>query len=356
MDQEKKNPLEVLRKFVELRLGKKVDEALVPEEIIRQMRAERSDHLWELLHIREIPDNFARTMRAVHGAAGEAWLQNLPGLLADCERRYDLVVQRPFPDLSYNYVAPATRANGTAVVLKLGVPHPELSCEIAALRCFDGRGAVRLLAGDAARGVLLLQRLRPGHMLTTAADDDTATRIAAQVMQQMWRPPPAEHAFPTIADWAQGLQRLRAAFDGGVGPFPRKLVETAESLFRDLLASQAAPALLHGDLHHYNILAAHETAPRVPWLVIDPKGVVGEPAYEVGAFLRNPLGLAQRPDLAQILARRVAILAETLGIDPKRIAGWGTAVSVLSAWWSYEDMGEEDQDTLAVARHLADLL
>lgn len=299
-----------------------------------------------------IPDDFARTTQAVHGAAGATWLQNLPNLLADCERRFDITVQPPFPDLSYNYVAPATGADETAVVLKLGVPHPELTTEIAALRHFDGRGTVRLLGGDAERGVLLLERLRPGHMLATLADDAQATRIAAQVMQQMWQPLPANHTFPTVADWATGLQRLRTAFDDGVGPFPRKLVETAESLFRDLLASQATPVLLHGDLHHYNILAAQ----RAPWLVIDPKGVAGEPAYEVGAFLRNPLDLTRRPGPAHILARRLAILGEMLGIERVRVAGWGVAVSVLSAWWRYEETGAPDAATLAVAQHLADLL
>jgi streptomycin 6-kinase len=58
----------------------------------------------------------------------------------------------------------------------------------------------------------------------------------------------------------------------------------AESLFRELIASSESPVLLHGDLHHFNILSAR----RQPWLAIDPKGVAGEPAYEPGALLRNP--------------------------------------------------------------------
>lgn len=304
----------------------------------------------------KIPESFAQKTSAVHGAAGVAWLRALPELLADCARQFEITVQPPFPELSYNFVAPAVRKDGTAVVLKLGVPHRELTTEIAALRHFDGRGAVRLLAGDAARGVLLLERLRPGRMLAERDDDEQATRIAAQVMAQLWQPLPADHSFPIVADWAAGLQRLRIEFDGGVGPFPQRLVETAESLFRDLLASQADPVLLHGDLHHYNILSAARAPRGVPWLVIDPKGVVGEPAYEVGAFLRNPFDLTQRCGLAQILARRVSVLAEMLGFAPQRVAGWGVAVSVLSAWWSCEEMGAPDAATLTVAQRLADLL
>lgn len=300
----------------------------------------------------QIPDAFAQTMRALHGAAGDRWLQQtLPRLLTACARRYNLTLHPPFPDLSYNYAAPATRADGTAVVLKVGVPNPELTSEIAALRHFNGRGVVRLLDANAARGVLLLERLQPGRMLLEVDDDDRATRIAAGVMEALWRPPPAEHPFPSVGAWAKGLRRLRQTF-GGVGPYPQQLVETAESLFRELLASQDEPVLLHGDLHHYNILSAQ----RAPWLAIDPKGVVGEPAYEVGALLRNPLDLTQRPDLAGILARRVDILTETLGVERARIVGWGAAVSVLSAWWSYEDAGQLNEATLTVAQHLADML
>ena len=59
----------------------------------------------------------------------------------------------------------------------------------------------------------------------------------------------------------------------------------AESLFAGLLASMDAPVVLHGDLHHFNILSAQ----RQPWLAIDPKVVPGEPAYETGAFIRNPI-------------------------------------------------------------------
>ncbi len=236
-----------------------------------------------------VPDNFARTIIGVHGDAGRRWLAGLPALIEYCARRWALRVEPPFPELSYNYAAPATGTAGEPLVLKLGVPHPELTSEIAALRHYDGRGAVQLLAADDARGVLLLERLQPGRMLSELEDDDVATAIAAQVMRGLWRPPPEEgvERFRTVEQWASGMQRLREEFDGGCGPFPRRLVEQAETLFAELLPSEATPVLLHGDLHHYNILSAGEDK----WLAIDPKGVLGEPAYEVGALMRNPFGV-----------------------------------------------------------------
>jgi streptomycin 6-kinase len=303
--------------------------------------------------ITTIPKKFAQTIREGYGERGVVWLENLPNLIADCEKRWSLAVQPPFPDLSYNYAAPAVRADGMECVLKIGVVNPELLCEIEALRLYDGHGIVRLLAADPEQGILLLERLRPGTPLVTVADDEVATAVAAQVMRQLWRPVPPDHPFPTVANWARGMERLRREFDGGTGPFPTKLVETAESLFADLLPSQAEPVLLHGDLHHWNILRAT----RAPWLALDPKGVVGEPAYEIGAWLRNPIDrLTHWPDLKRIQARRIDQFAEVLSSDRQRLVGWGIAQAVLSAWWSYEDHGHGWDGAIVCAESLLGLL
>jgi streptomycin 6-kinase len=172
-------------------------------------------------------------------------------------------------------------------------------------------------------------------------------------MLALWRPAPPEPQFPTTAQWAAGLGRLRAAFDGGVGPFPGDLVALAEALFAELLADSAEPVLLHGDLHHDNILAAQRT----PWLAIDPQGVIGEPAYEVGAWLRNPLPwLWQSAAPTDLLRRRLHILAAELGIDWARLAAWGLAQAVLSAWWDYEDHNPDWRGQLHLAHWLRTLL
>lgn len=292
-------------------------------------------------------------MLEMYGEEGEAWLGALPDLLADLAAQWGLTLGSPFANLSYNYVAPATHADGQPVVLKVGIPNRELLTEIAALDAYAGHGSARLLASDTDRGALLVERLLPGTPLATLTPDDDAraTTIAADVMRQLWRPAPADDPFPTIADWAHGLARLRAEFDGGVGPFPRRLVEQAEALFAELLPSQAASVLLHGDLHHDNILSAT----RAPWLALDPKGLIGEPAYEVGSLLRNPMPyLLAWPDVARILDRRVAQLADELGLDKARLRGWGIAQAVLSGWWSYEDHGHGWEGALRIAELLAE--
>jgi streptomycin 6-kinase len=297
-----------------------------------------------------VPDELAQTIVEAFGQKGAEWLRGLSVLAAECAQRWSLTILPPFASMSYNYVAPAVRADGTDAVLKLGVPNPELLTEIEALRLFDGRGIVRLLDADPERGALLLERLKPGTLLSSVTDDEQATSIAAQVMQQLWRPVPPEHPFPTVARWAAGLQRLRDRFDGGTGPFPTTWVERAERLFAELIESMDEPVLLHGDLHHYNILAAE----RQPWLALDPKGVVGEAAYEVGALLRNPCSrILGEPGVRRISARRLDQLAAELGFDRERLVGWGVAQAVLSAWWVYEDHGHGWEPWIAFADMLA---
>jgi streptomycin 6-kinase len=291
---------------------------------------------------------FVQATLTLFGADGRRWLDRLPALLTDYAKKWSLRLSPPFPNLSYNYVAPAARVDGAAVVLKIGFPRPELRREIAALRLYAGQGMVNLLAADGDGGAMLLERLTPGTMLVEL-EDDRATRIAADIMGQLWRPLPGDSEFQSVNDWLDGLAKLRREFDGGTGPFPRRLVEMAESLTRDLLATAAKPVLLHGDLHHYNILAAQ----RSPWLAIDPKGVAGEPAYDTGAWLRNPLDWRQRPSPGRTLARRVAIFSEMLHLDAERIVAWGVVQAVLSAWWSYEDHGQGWEAAVACAELLA---
>ena len=239
-------------------------------------------------------------------------------------------------------------------MLKLGVPNQELSSEVEALKIYAGRGCVGLLAAQADQGALLLERALPGCTLKiTAADDDQATRIAADVMRMLRRADPESDAFPTVAKWGLGFRRLRVAFGGASGPFPESQVARADAIYSEYVASSKPGALLHGDLHHENILSDEVRG----WLAIDPKGVIGEPAYEVGALLRNVKpSLLREGNLRQICDRRTGILVEELGFERERIVGWGFSQAVLSAWWDYEDHGRVGEEALKIARTLFDML
>jgi streptomycin 6-kinase len=312
--------------------------------------------------MQKLPENFVKTILGVYEEIGQSWLDALPQILDAAAERYALTIGAPY-DLSFNYVCRATRRDGTPVVLKLSPPNQEFHSEIAALRHYnatqacvafkDVRGCVQLLEADPDAGMMIMEQIRPGKPLRGLPDDE-ATHIAAEVMSKLWRPLPADHQFPTVAKWAEGLQRLRADNGGGTGPLPAHLVERAEATYRELLASAPSPVLLHGDLHHDNILSAT----RAPYLAIDPKGLAGEPAYEVGPLFYNPQPeLYQVPDLAQVLGRRLAILVEHLQMDRQRLLACAFAHSVLSSAWSLEDNDYDDgwQKTIRVAETLLQL-
>ena len=280
-----------------------------------------------------LPPDFVRNIRQAFPLEAENWLVNLPELITQTARRWELTTGEPFL-LSYNYVCAAKRKDGQEAVLKIGVPNRELTSEINALRLYEGRGACQLLEADAGAGLLLLERLSPGTMLASLADDDAATGIAADVMEMLHRPAPPPEGFLSLRGWFDELKKLRSLFNGRSGPFPEKSFAIAEGLIHDLFAEERPQVLLHGDFHHFNILRSAGG-----WLAIDPKGVIGPAEYEVGPLLINPFNV-RLPETEAIrrTERRIAILSERLGWEPQRLRAWAICHSVLSSFW---DMAED---------------
>lgn len=275
----------------------------------------------------------------------------MPALLETYAQRWDLSISPSFENLSYNYVTPASLSDGTPVVLKLGVPNDELRAEIAALRHFNGRGIVRLLDADEENCAMLLERITPGETLW-CVDDEIATASLLDVMPKLWKPYGGDFPFKRVDDWGRGFARLCERHNGKTGKLDTKMVDKAECLFYELLVSSAEPVLLHGDLHHDNLLSAQ----RVPYLAIDPKGVLGESCYEVGAFLRNPLpGLLENENPRKLIQRRVDMIVEYLGFDRQRVIGWGMSQAVLSAIWCDEDGVDCGDEVMQVAEILGRL-
>jgi streptomycin 6-kinase len=219
------------------------------------------------------------------------------------------------------------------------------------LEAFGGRGMVRVHAH--VPGAMLLERLDPGTPLAEmalAGNDDEATAILAEVIGRMSSPDSGLHPFVSVEDWGRGFDWYLATGDRQL---PRALVEDARAVFAELCASQRGVRLLHGDLQHYNVLFDH----RRGWVAIDPKGVLGEPEYEIGAALRNPDDPALFAARATV-ERRVRRYADVLGMDSRRILAWGFAGAVLSAVWGVEDGFAVDADapTLRLARVIRPML
>ncbi len=241
--------------------------------------------------------------------------------------------------------------NTAPVVLKVSKHSSDEWNSGSILRAFDDDGAVGVFEFEP--GAVLLERLIPGNDLVKMVregNDETATQILGEVMGKMSNHTPPDSC-PTILDWARGFDRYLKTNDSQV---PAGLVHEAHQLFRNLATSSTRTMLLHGDLHHYNILFdAHRG-----WLAIDPKGVVGELEYEVGAIIRNPIEL---PDVflsPEVIERRLRTITDALQLDYQRALQWAFAQAVLSAIWSVEDgeRVEPDHPVLNLARTLKQML
>lgn len=254
--------------------------------------------------------------------------------------------------LSYNYVAPAVRSDGSDIVLKIGFPGDrEFKTEIDALTIFNGDGAVKLLEADREKAVILLERVTPGIPLSEEVDDENATRILASVIKKLHKPLPSPHAFTTIDGWIKELSNFHNKPGGITQPLPLDLVYKARELFTYLIKTSEPTVLVHGDIHHDNVLSSVS----VGWLAIDPKGIAAEPAYEVAAMIRNPYQkLKNVINLEKMLHRRILILSEELGFNPLRIHQWCLAQTVLSAVWNYAE-AKGSEHAIRVARTLQKL-
>jgi streptomycin 6-kinase len=203
-----------------------------------------------------------------------------------------------------------------------------------------GEGAARVLAheGDA----LLMERATGGRSLAAmarAGEDDEASRIlcaaAAGLHAPRGRPAPE---FVPLARWFQALEPAAAAHGG--------LLARASAAARDLLAAPREVTVLHGDLHHGNVLDFGARG----WLAIDPKGLIGERAFDFANLFRNPdRETAAAPGR---LARQADVVADAAGVERGRLLRWVLAYAGLSAAWSLED-GDDPGSALAVAEIVA---
>jgi streptomycin 6-kinase len=217
----------------------------------------------------------------------------------------------------------AELVDGTPVVLKVALPHRESEHEADALELWDGDGAVRLLARDDERLALLLERCDPGTVLSSVGADG-ALDVLADLLPRLWKP--AGEPFHTLADEAAWwVSYLRRQWEESGRPFERKLVDAAVDALEQLAPTQGEHVLLHQDLHADNVLAAQ----REPWLVIDPKPLVGEREFALAPIVRGDELGHSRGDVLHRLGR----LSAELGLDRERARAWAMGQTLA---WAYE--------------------
>lgn len=300
-----------------------------------------------------IPDSFRKTVLQTFGNEGEEWLRQLPSLTEFFLKGWNLKPDGSFSDLSFNFALPVRTSSDQAAVLKLGVHKKGRAREAAVLKAYAGNGIVRLLNFSNEHGALLVERAEPGKKLKDLfledADEERIATIASTVMEKLLNTHPERGEHTHISTWGLGFEKyLRET--NGEGSIPEANVERADQLFKQLIRTSPSETLLHGDLHHFNILS-HGSG----YVAIDPKGVWGDPTFEVGAFVRNPMpDILNFTDLEDRLLLRMEILADNLNFDLERVWAWSYAQSVLAAIWTARD-GKASEQWLKIASALEKL-
>ena len=258
------------------------------------------------------------------------WLDRLPDTVADVCTRWDITLEPEIPDTFITLVLLGHSTRLGPVVVKSSPLADEFRAEATALGLAASSNVARQYDVDLERSAMVIERIVPGTQLKQVAmSDDDATRLAARTVAMMWRTVPDPSGLVPLRHW------MRALLDWS----PREnwvatdLIAEAQALANDLLDRSARTNLLHGDFQHQNLLR-RETG---DWAIIDPKGLYGDPGFEVAAWMYNPSGVVERDDYLDVVRRRLPICSAIWGIDQRDLIAWAYIGAVLSICWYPED-------------------
>jgi streptomycin 6-kinase len=261
-----------------------------------------------------IPSAFAETTIAREGSVGAAWLEELPGIVAELLARWDCVVDGAACHGEVGLVLPVL--SPAPAVLKVSFPHPGNVHEPDAFALWDGRGAVRMYQRADEQYAMLLERAEPRSLANEAGSVIAAA--AGELSRRLTIPAPAGLArlSERVDEWRDELVSGAAEFPAAL---PASVVASALAVV-DELGPDQPELVVHGDFHARNILRAE----REPWLAVDPKGYVGDPAYD-GATLLMPRAAAlleTSDQLLKDLEDELEVFADAAELDPVRIRRW----------------------------------
>ena len=279
------------------------------------------------------------------------WLDDLPTTMADLCAKWKIELDHVVPDTYVTLVVLGRSDVLGPVVVKSSALADEFLSEATALTLGAGENVARVYDLDVERSAMVIERIVPGSQLRDAAlSDDDATRLAAETVAAFWRPVPDPVHLHPLRRW------MRALFDWSPRPdlIAPDLIQQAQDLGAALLARSSRNCLLHGDFQHHNLLRRASGE----WVIIDPKGLVGDPGFEFAAWMYNPEGVTARPDYLDVATRRAAICSEVWGIDQHDLVAWAFVGAVLSmCWWNRESGPDELATHFALgARQLRELL
>lgn len=274
--------------------------------------------------------------------------------LARVMARWRVTLEERYEDVHPgNLVSRCTLQDGTPAVIKtepLRTGADEFGPGVDALLLYGGRWMVRVLDVDREEQAVLMERVLPGETLWHEPIA-TALDAAAAVLKQIRQTAPEGHRFSNVRTYHRAWPNHLRLY-GGAGPIDADLFEIGERVFLELCDTSAAPVVLHGDLHYGNVLRSDRSG----WLAIDPKGVLGEPCYDVGDLFRNRVReLHDAVDPIAAMRWRVEAVADLTGFDRERVRLWSFAQAVLSELWTADQPHRAADVDLEAARLLHEI-
>lgn len=283
----------------------------------------------------DLPQFFKDKIKRTFGKKGEEWLKNIDNIVNGCMNKWNLRNLKLSDMLSYNLILFAESPSYGDVVLKIGVPTNEINTEIKSLTLFDGVHICKLFDYDVTLGALLLERIIPGHDLKIISNNIDRITIAADIIKKLPIPIEQETSLPTYTDWVNKAF-ARAKQEKIIGDYMLKLIEVGENLFNELNYNEREKVLLHGDLHHENILRGKNNK----WKVIDPKGVIGIRCIEVGRFIINEIEEVEENKRLNHIELMISVISNRIKESKKIISICAFLDCLLSTCWHYEDNSE----------------
>ncbi len=291
--------------------------------------------------------SFIKNIHATYGQAGKTWLSNLSDHLERLSLQWNFQLIQLVEDISYNFVAVVKLPSGLAI-LKTAPAAARLIAEAEWLNAHK-KSVPIIFHTDKENNAYLMEKLEPGtslKYLVKEGNDEKATRIISQVILDLQSSDTVHQTnYQHISEHASSFAFLRDHID-------KNIIDRAESIFNDLCVDRSNDIVLHGDLHHDNILQSDTS-----WRVIDPHGYIGDPCAEVGPMIFNPLdSFPKNLSMQNIIETRINILTEMLPFDLERIKAWAFCLSLRSAAWDVEGFSRPNYHTIEIAKILYDML
>lgn len=281
------------------------------------------------------------------GKTGRKWLDSLECTVEKLAQLWHLTNITPVSNMSWNFVALAIQKNNRPVALKISCDPKLIRDEYKTLKHFNGHGAIKVLDINTQYNAILLEQAVPGHLLKVHHPlkiEDTIS-IYANVVKRLSTNELSDDSYIHAIKWCEAIDRIHDA------RIDIRFVDKAKQVRSQLLDSTPREYLCHGDLHLENIIQQGSD-----WVVIDPKGIIGEMAFEAAAFdLISNEEMKDATTASVKIVERVTQLSTVLNISFDRLLSWIFLRIIISAQWYVEDNGDPTQ-MLALAGYVYPLI